>query len=384
MLNWRDIKHPEAGGAERYVHDLCSELVQLGHEVHIYSSSFPSAKTNEEIDQIKITRCGGRFSVYWFVYLQYLKNKTKYDVVLESINTIPFFVSFYAAQPVVPIIYSINNWRALLQELGITPISIVGWLCNSVIPLIYRRTTTLTISATSKKELIAAGLDANLVFVAKPSVGPEFERFVKIIPEFERPNYRIIYLGRLKKYKGIDILLQATAILSRCMPIKLLIVGTGDYEEHLRRKVRELGLSHCIQFTGFVGEVEKVQLLKSSSVFVCCSIDEGGWTIAGLEAMRCGVPLVVTDSQKDLVQEGVSGFITSSQPAIIADKIRAVLTGDWKHMSIASFDLSTQITRRNSAIATLRALNSAITKYHSRRTRRARGLKEKSLLCSWV
>jgi len=363
-VNWRDIRHPEAGGAELYVHSLCSEFVKLGHEVCLYSSSFLGAKTKEEIDGVKIMRCGERFSVYWSVYVQYLKDRIKYDVVLESINTIPFFIPLYAVQPVVPLIYSINNGRALMKELGITPVSLVGWLGNFLIPIIYRRAVVVTISETSKEELVAAGFDASRVFVAKPGVGIDFERLVKIIPESTRPNYRIVYLGRLKKYKGIDILLQAVAILRRSLPIELLIVGKGDYESQLRRKVAEIGLTDCVQFTGFVSEEEKVILLKSSSVFVCCSIDEGGWTIAGLEALRCGVPLVVTDSQRDLVQEGITGFITPPQPEIVADRIRIVLGRDWKSMSIASRRLSAGITWKNSAMVALKGLNSAINKYH--------------------
>lgn len=364
VLNWRDIKHPEAGGAELYVQNLCSEFVRLGHEVHLYSSKYPSAKTTEEVDGVKITRCGGRFSVYYSVYRQYLKDRPKYDVVLESINTVPFFVRLYAVQPVVPLIYSINNGRALLKELGFTPISIVGWLCNFFIPLIYRRSNVLTISETSKQELVAAGFHSDRVFVAKPAVCCDFERFVKIIPESLRPNYRVIYLGRLKKYKGIDVLLQATAILRESIPIKLLIVGKGDYGGHLRQRVVEMGLTESVKFTGFVSEEEKVLLLKSSSVFVCCSIDEGGCTIAGLEAMKCGIPLVVTDSQRDLVQEGVSGFVIPPQPEIVADKIRAVLDGNWARMSTASFRLSAGITWACSAAEALKGLNSAMIKYN--------------------
>ena len=296
--------------------------------------------------------------MYWSIYQQYLKEGANYDVVFESINTLPFFTHLYAVQPVVPLIYSINNGRALLKELGITPISILGLLGNSLIPVVYRKSNVVTISDTSKQELVDAGFDAERVFVVKPSFDIDFENFVKTISESTRPNYRIVYLGRLKKYKGIDILLQGIAILRRSLQVELLIIGKGDYEGQLRRKVDELGLNDCVQFSGFVTDKEKAVLLKSSSVFVCCSIDEGGWTIAGLEAMLCGVPLVVTDSQRDLVQEGITGFIIPPQPEIVADRIRMVLEGDWKSMSIASRKLSSGITWNNSAMVALKALNS--------------------------
>ncbi len=365
MVNWRDILHPEAGGAELYVHSICSEFVNMGHDVCLYSSSFSGANSMEEIGGVKISRLGGKFSIYWAVYKQYIKDKTKYDVVLESINTIPFLMPLYAKQPVIALIYSITNRLALIKELGVTPISSVALLTNSAIPTIYRRSVIITISGTARRELIAADFDSRKIFVARPGVGVDFERLVAGTFEPIRPNFRIVYVGRLKKYKGIDVLLQAVAILRHNLPVELLIVGRGDYEESLRRQVAELGLIDCVHFTGFVSEAEKVTLLKSSSVFVCCSVDEGGWTIAGLEALRCGVPLVVTDSQRDLVQEGVTGFITPPIPEIIADKIRAILEKDWKSMSLAARRWSVDYTWKNAAIAAIEALKYAIERTKS-------------------
>ena len=360
VVNWRDIRHPDAGGSELYIHNICREFISMGHDVSLYSSRFPGAKRSEEIEGIKVVRCGERFSVYWSVYRQYQNDKGKYDVILESINTIPFFMPIYAEQPVVSIIYSINNGRVLLRELGTTPVSIAGWLVNSIIPALYRRGIVVTISDTSKKELVETNFNAARVFVARPGLGPAFEKLVETTAESSRPNLRIVYVGRLKKYKGIETLLEATACLRRNLPIELLIIGKGDYENRLRRKVAELDLIGNVRFTGFVTEEEKVVILKSSSVFVCCSLDEGGWTIAGLEALRCGVPLVVTGSQRDLVDEGITGFIVPPQHSIVAAKIRATLEGDWKSMSNAACRWSKSYTWKSTAEATLEALKFAI------------------------
>ena len=335
VINWRDIKNPHAGGAELYLQSLCCEFVQLGHEVYFYTSGFSGAIDREEINGVKITRVGGKFSVYLTIYLLYLKQRENFDVILESINTIPFLVGLYAKQPVIPIIYSINNSRALLRELGVTPISLVGLLFNSVISRIYRKKTTITISNTSKEELSRAGFIRDNVFVVKPSIGCEFEQLSQIPSKSKKPLHRIIYVGRLKKYKGIEIIIRAVAILKKDVPVELLIVGKGDYEAELRRIVVESGLTSNVHFTGFVSEAQKVLLLRSSSVFACCSIDEGGWTIAGLEAMRCGLPLVVTESQKDLVIDGITGFVASYDPKVVAEKIRDVyyMIGKKCHMS---------------------------------------------------
>jgi glycosyltransferase involved in cell wall biosynthesis len=228
---------------------------------------------------------------------------------------------------------------------------------------IYRGSTVITISDSSRDELSAAGFNPLKVFVANPSLSYEVEKLAEQVLCNERKKNRIIYVGRLKKYKGIDVLIQAVNILRNTLPVELLIVGRGDYEYALREIVRSLGLENTVKFTGFLDEAEKIQQLKSASVFACCSIDEGGWTIAGLEAMRCGLPLVVTYSQKDLVNEGITGHITldSASPDVIAEKIRDLIEGNWQEMSLKSREFSLTITAEESAKKALSALYSART-----------------------
>ncbi len=84
----------------------------------------------------------------------------------------------------------------------------------------------------------------------------------------------------------------------------------------LRQKVVEMGLVNNARFTGFVTEARKVAILKGNSVFACCSVDERGWTISGPEALWCGVPLVLTESQRDLVQEGATVSLSLLTPRL--------------------------------------------------------------------
>jgi glycosyltransferase involved in cell wall biosynthesis len=226
---------------------------------------------------------------------------------------------------------------------------------------IYRRNIVITISDTSRKELSCAGFNLSKIFVAKPAPSAEFEKSVNQNFPTKRKTNQVIYVGRLKKYKGIDVLIRAIGLLRQTLPVELLIVGKGDYENQLHDLVHLQGLDDIVKFSGFLDEGEKVLQLKTSSVFACCSIDEGGWTIAGLEAMRCGLPLVVTESQKDLVTEGLTGFIAlnSASPAVIAEKIRQVLIGNWDEMSEQSLNFSLAVNSKESAKNALFALSLA-------------------------
>ena len=362
-MNWRDIRNPEAGGSEIYVHSLCKELVRMGHEVSLCSAAFPGASSHEEIDGVKVSRHGNSNSVYWSFFRKYLTQRPRehHDVVLESINTIPFFTPLYVSEPVVALIYSIYNRRVLVREMGVTPVVAACWAASTVIPVVYKKATTITISESSRKELISFGFKPSKVYVAHPAVDNSFGVLEKATPKTQRPNTTIIYVGRLKKYKGIETILQALSILAASRPIELLIVGKGDYESQLRQRVRDMHLNDFVRFCGFLPEDKKVAALMRSSVFVCCSIDEGGWTIAGLEALRCGVPLVVTQSQSDLVVDGVTGFVARDDRAeLVADKIAAALDGDWLRMSGSARYWSAKYTWEHAARTTLEALKSAM------------------------
>jgi len=60
IFNWRDIKNPRAGGAEVYTYEVAKRLVQLGHRVVWFSSAFPAAPNEEELEGIQIIRVGDR------------------------------------------------------------------------------------------------------------------------------------------------------------------------------------------------------------------------------------------------------------------------------------------------------------------------------------
>lgn len=107
---------------------------------------------------------------------------------------------------------------------------------------------------------------------------------------------RLICVGRLIERKGQQHLIPAVAELKRQgLAVELLIVGTGDNEPALRRQVRELGLEDAVHFAGFVDWADMPQLYRASDVFVLPSYNEG-MSIALLEAMATGLPVVVTNT----------------------------------------------------------------------------------------
>ena len=94
-FTWKDKQNPEAGGAEVVSHELARRLVADGHEVILLVRSFPGGNQEEMIDGYRVIRNGGFQSVYFKAYKYYQKNLKNWpDLVIEEINTVPFFTKF--------------------------------------------------------------------------------------------------------------------------------------------------------------------------------------------------------------------------------------------------------------------------------------------------
>jgi glycosyltransferase involved in cell wall biosynthesis len=120
-----------------------------------------------------------------------------------------------------------------------------------------------------------------------------------------------LYVGRLKRYKGIDLAIQAFALARRQRPdLRLEIAGTGDYRLELERLVSRLSLERAITFHGFVSEERKIDLMRWAWANVFPSPKEG-WGITVIEAAACGTPSLASESPglRDSVRHGETGFL---------------------------------------------------------------------------
>jgi glycosyltransferase involved in cell wall biosynthesis len=120
-----------------------------------------------------------------------------------------------------------------------------------------------------------------------------------------------LYVGRLKRYKGIGLALRALAHARRTRPdLQLDIAGTGDYRAELEALAAELDLSSAVRFHGFVTEAEKMTLLRQAWANLFPSPKEG-WGITIVEAAACGTPSLASDSPglRDSVRHGETGYL---------------------------------------------------------------------------
>lgn len=150
-----------------------------------------------------------------------------------------------------------------------------------------------------------------------------FER-ININPKKDR---YIIFVGRIDKKKGVDILINSFVEIEKNFDdVSLVIVGTGlpNYETELKELVRKLNLKKVI-FTGFVSEDEKLELLESATSFITISHSDVH-TIAAQEAMAMGVPIILSKaSDWPEIDEYNAGVTIDIDVKSVEDAIKKML-----------------------------------------------------------
>jgi len=141
----------------------------------------------------------------------------------------------------------------------------------------------------------------------------------------------VIAVGRMLGHKRFDLLIEALGILrDQGDPLFCRIVGDGPERDALHRLARERGVRHLIEFHHDVADpAELYGLLKASRAFAFPSEREG-FGIAALEALACGLPVVVTSAPDNLARELVSraaaGVVCEPAAEALAGALRGVLS----------------------------------------------------------
>jgi glycosyltransferase involved in cell wall biosynthesis len=248
----------------------------------------------------------------------------RYDIVLECLNKLPFFSPLYSAAPVLALCHHLFGDAAFLQVAW--PIAATVWSAERLVPPLYRREHFVTISESTRDDLVRRGVAPERVEVHHPGI----DRPAGPLPKIEERPPRIAFVGRLERYKNVDVLLRAVARIANRFPeAELVVIGQGGDRDRLERVAAELGVASRVRFAGFVSDAERDAVLADSRVCVCPSTKEG-WGLTVVESNAFGVPNVATDAPglRDSVRDGETGFLVpDGDVAAFADRI-AVLLGD--------------------------------------------------------
>ncbi len=311
------------GGAEVFTHEVAKRWVKAGHEVTLFTSEFPGCRRKEVLDGIRIVRAGGRFGVYWNAKRLYRRffSKKGHDVVIDEINTRPFFAPKFVknGEKVVALIHQLAREYWFYETPF--PVSYIGyhfledrWLRN------YVDVPTVTVSESTKRDLLDLGFKK--VFVVPE--GLDFKP-LKRVPEKEKHPV-VVYVGRLKRAKRPDHAVKAFRIVKEKVPAaELWVLGDGPFRRNLEGMAGE-----GVRFFGDLSDVERRDWVGRSWVLVNPSLREG-WGLNVVEANGFGVPCVAYDvaGLRDSVKNGETGLLAEAgNVEDLAEKVVTVLNDD--------------------------------------------------------
>lgn len=307
LINWGDRKNPFGGGAEIHLEEIFSRIARYGNEIHLLCSAFRGSKKEEVIDDINIMRTGRRATFNFDArnfYLKKLSNE-KFDIIVEDINKLPFYSPLWSKSPVLPVVPHLFG-TTVFREASI-PLAFYVYLWEKGLLKVYGKLDIEVISESTKEDLVRRGFDGNKVHVIHCGI----DHNVYNPGGSKSATPLIVYVGRIKKYKRVDLPIRAVSILKKDFPdIKLVIVGDGDASAELKKLASKLLKPEDYEFTGFVTMEEKISWMRKAHLVMNTSEKEG-WGLTGVEANACGTAVVASDSPgiRDSIIDNYSGIL---------------------------------------------------------------------------
>lgn len=308
VVNWQDRENPQGGGAEEHLHQVFGRLARRGHRVTLLCSGWKGCAPTAEIDGIEVHRTGGRytFNLAAPLYCQRHLQDRVFDVAVEDLNKVPMLAPVWAgARAGLLLVHHLFGATAFREANPL--LAAATWLFERIIPAAYRGLPCVAVSQSTREDLGRRGLDPSRIAVIRNGV--ELDGLGPAATRFADPT--VIYLGRLKRYKRVDLVLAAVARLREGgARVRMIVAGKGDARPALEDAARRLGIEDSVHFAGFVPDERKRELLSGSWVHALTSPKEG-WGITSIEASACGTPTVASDSPglRETVRHGETGLL---------------------------------------------------------------------------
>ena len=323
LLCWRDTGHPQGGGSETYLQRIGALLADAGVDVTLRTARYPGASKTDVVDGVRISRGGGRHTVYIRAGLAMVASRlglgplrrVRPDVVIDSQNGLPFLARLAFGRRVVVLVHHCHReqWPVAGRMLG----RFGWWVESRLSPRLHRRNQYVTVSLPSVRDLADLGVDTSRVAVVRNGLD---QAPARTLTGQRCATPRIVVLSRLVPHKQIEDSLDAVAVLCKRIPdLHLDVVGGGWWQDRLIEHAQRLGITEAVTFHGHVDDHTKHAVVQRSWVHVLPSRKEG-WGLAVVEAAQHGVPTVGYRSSgglTDSIVDGVTGLLVDDHTELI-------------------------------------------------------------------
>jgi glycosyltransferase involved in cell wall biosynthesis len=309
FLSWRDLAHPQAGGSEVVLDHLATGLQARGHEVSLLCGGPVGARA------YPTRRIGGTYTHYVRAPFSFWRHGRGADVVVDVENGIPYFSPLWQRAPVVCLVHHVHTAQWGMQFAA--PVAAVGrWLESTLMPKAYRRARFVAVSDSTRRDLVALGVDDARVTTIEMGANPT------TVSGTLSPSPRFLVLGRLVPHKRVDLALRLWERVRPRTGGSLVVVGDGPELAALRRLA-----GPGVEFTGYVDEERKGRELAAAWLLIHPAHHEG-WGTVVMEAASAGLPTVAFDvpGVRDSVVDGTSGVLAADDDAFVDAWVR--LAGD--------------------------------------------------------
>jgi glycosyltransferase involved in cell wall biosynthesis len=323
FFDWKDINHPNSGGAEIVTHKIMEGLVSSGHQVTLLTARYAESTEFDNINGVDIIRTGtSRFGHYFSAYSYYKKNlKNQFDTIIEEVNTIPYLTGLYKGHEKSFVFYHQLARQIWFYEM-IQPLSTVGFLIEPFYTFLQSRINPklITISNSTKNDMIRYGFKTENITII--SEGLENKPLVSLTEsEPKEKDFTILFHSSLRPMKRpVEVLKAFKIVLAQNKNAKLWVSGGGG-RKNLEKYSIENCLTDSVTFFGRTTEEQKFSLMQKSHVLCSTSIKEG-WGLIVTEANSMGTPVVVydVDGLRDASKHS-GGFVVKPKPKELASKL---------------------------------------------------------------
>lgn len=351
-FNWKDMGHPSAGGAEVVLWELAQRMVAEGHEVTLLTCGYAGAKHYETVDGVSVIRVGtNRYLHSAQALAYYTRNlRDKFDVVIEMVNTAPYFGVFFGRRSKRYLFYHQLAREVWFHEAP-APISQVGYyvmeplgtrlLARAGVPVI-------TVSDSTRRDLADYGFAEDSIHIISEGIELEPVADLAAITKFDKPT--LLGLGAMRAMKRTLDQVSAFELAKKQLPdlqLKLAGSATGAYGERVLARIAASPYKDDIEYCGRVTAEEKLRLMQRSHALLSTSVREG-WGLVVTEAASQSTPAVVYDAHglRDSVRNNQTGVVTAANPAALADGVISLLGDEQRYQVIrrAAWEWSKEIT----------------------------------------
>src|SRR5687768_2524514 len=262
IVNWQDRENPQAGGAEAHLHEIFGRLASRGHQVTLLCSGFAGGAGRVALDGIEVHRVGTRYTfplAAWPYWRRALATRRP-DVLIEDINKVPLLTPWWGAHRTVALVHHLFGTTAFAEAAA--PIATAVWASERPLGWFYRGVSFEAVSESTRLDLVSRGIPASAIRVIHNGVDVDS---LTPDPAGRSPTPRFAYLGRLKRYKQVDLIVQAFARLAHASAT-LEIAGTRGDRPRLERLARAPAPGDPVRAPGVATEEEQRALLRSRSV----------------------------------------------------------------------------------------------------------------------